>query len=321
MVGIALGVTGGVAGIWLGTSTALAGPINLKHVPADARTVIHVDVEAATGSIIGQFILEHGGELGIKQLEQIKMIEQEIGLNPLEDIFDMTVVFVVDDADEIDVFIVTASGAVDDALEAIKEKIGDGIETERVGGYDVIAIRGGGDPMFLWVESSGRRRTIVAGRDAQRVAEVVSLTKGDGESLADSDSALADVEAQSGAIVFAATLDASDIAKHSLVSKLLGETSAVFVQVGEDDGKAFAQVTLGVGTDKAELVAQMATGLVAGGRLIAGHEDVASEIKDARIELLSAIQFSSDNGNVQVSFRYDVEKFIRLLQEARRGYN
>lgn len=321
MVGIALGVAGGVAGIWLGTSTALAGPINLKHVPADARTVIHVDVEAATGSIIGQFILEHGGELGIKQLEQIKMIEQEIGLNPLEDIFDMTLVFVVDDADEIDVFIVTASGAVDDALEAIKEKIGDGFETERVGGYDVIAIRGGGDPMFLWVESSGHRRTIVAGRDAQRVAEVVSLTKGDGESLADSDSALADVEAQSGAIVFAATLDASEIAKHSLASKLLNEASSLVVQVGEDDGEAFAHVSLGVGEDKAQLIAQMAVGIVAAGQLVAGHEDVASEITAARIELLSAIQFSSDNGNVQVSFRYDVEKFIGLLQEARGDHN
>lgn len=321
MVGIALGVAGGVAGIWLGTSTALAGPINLKHVPADARTVIHVDVEAATGSIIGQFILEHGGELGIKQPEQIKMIEQEIGLDPLEDIFDVTVVFVVDDADEIDVFIVTASGAVDDALEAIKEKIGDGFETERVGGYDVMAIRGGGDPMFLWVESSGRRRTIVAGRDAQRVVEVVSLTKGDGESLADSDSALADVEAQRGAIVFAATLDASEIAKHSLASKLLNEASAVVVQVGEDDGEAFAQVALGIGSDKVGRIVTMAAGLVAFGQLIAENEDVATDIKSARIELLSAIQFSSDNGNVQVSFRYDVEKLIGLLQEARGDYN
>ena len=321
MVGIALGVAGGVAGLWLGTSTALAGPINLKHVPADARTVIHVDVEAATGSIIGQFILEHGGELGIKQLEQIKMIEQEIGLNPLEDIFDVTVVFVVEDADEIDVFIVTASGAVDDALEAIKEKIGDGFETERVGGYDVIAIRGGGDPMFLWVESSGRRRTIVAGRDAQRVAEVVSLTKGDGESLADSDSVLADVEAQKGAIVFAATLDASEIAKHSLASKLLSEASAVVVQVGEDDGEAFAQVALGIESDKVGRFVTMAAGLVAFGQLIAENEDVATDIKSARVELLSAIQFSSYNGNVQVSFRYDVEKFIGLLQEARRDHN
>ena len=112
MVGIALGVAGGVAGIWLGTSTALAGPINLKHVPADARTVIHVDVEAATGSIIGQFILEHGGELGIEQLDHIIKVEQEMGLDPLEDISDATGVCVVYDAHEVGVVCVAGRGGV-----------------------------------------------------------------------------------------------------------------------------------------------------------------------------------------------------------------
>jgi len=56
-------------------------------------------------------------------------------------------------------------------------------------------------------------------------------------------------------------------------------------------------------------------------QLEAGNDDSDSGAKGALAKLLSAIQFSSDNGNVQVSFRYDVEKFIRLLQEARKDYN
>jgi hypothetical protein len=313
-MGLALGVAGG---IWLSANTALAGPVNLKYVPANATSVIHVDVEAGVDSTIGQFIIEHGGELGFEPLEEIAMIEQEIGLSPFEDIFSVTV---VKDGDADEVVIVVTNDKVDDALDAIREKFDDEgwgeFGSTRVGGHELMIVEGQDRLMFLSVESSGRRRTVVAGRDAKRVAQVVSLTEGEGESLRRSDSSLASAKSRSGTILFIATLDASEIASDTPASTLLNEASAVVAQFGEDDGEAFAQVSMGVGEDKAELIEKMATGLVALGQLVASNEDVDDEVKDARVALLSAIDFGSSDGNVHVSFRYDVEKFIELLQEA-----
>lgn len=303
------------AGVVISAGTALAGPLNTRHVPADASTIVHIDIEAAVGSTIGQFIIANGGEMGIEQLSEIQKIEEEIGLNPLEDVFDLTIIL---DGKDIEVIVATTNSTIDDALEAIQKKFGESFETERVGGHELIAIREGGDPMFVYVESSGKRRTVVAGRDAERVASIVSLTEGDGKSLRGSDSPLAGAKPADGSILFVASLDTDEIGENSPASTILGEASAIFIQGGEDDGEAFAKVSLAIGDENANKVAQMAAGLVAMGQLLAQNDGASDEVGDARVELLSAIEFGADDGNVEVSFRYDVEKFLGLLQEVRR---
>jgi len=313
-----LGVAIGMAGcLGLGVSTTLAGPIDLDHVPARSTSVFHVDVEAAVGSTLGTFILEHGEDLGIEGLDRIYMIEQEIGLNPLEDIFGVTL---VNDGEADRLVIVTTSAKVDDALSAIRDKFRDEglgtFGTRLVAGHELIVIDTAEWTMFVSIEPEGPRRTVVAGRDARHVARVVALTRGEGESLLRSASALASVRPLTGAIIFFATLKADEITSDSTISKMLNDASVVIAQFGENEGEAFARVSLAVNEDKARLIVQMATGLVALGQFVAQSEDVADETKDARVALLSAIEFDTVGGNVDVSFRYEVEKLIEMLQYA-----
>jgi len=51
----------------LGAMSALAGPLNKAWVAADAKWVVHIDVEAAMGSLWAICIAEHQGELDIKR--------------------------------------------------------------------------------------------------------------------------------------------------------------------------------------------------------------------------------------------------------------
>ena len=293
---------------------AMAGPLNPSHLPAGAAIVIHVDLEAATASRLGQYVLDNGDELDLEPLERVDEIGRETGLDPRKDIFDITVML---DEQEEPIIVATTSEAVDDALESARAELGDRYSTRRLGDHQVSVLGVDDEPVLVYVTSEGARRTVVAGKNADRVSEAIAVIAGDRPSLRDGDSPLAGAKPRKGAIIFVAISDASEIAKTTPASAVFRESLDLRAQLGEAGGRVFALASASVADEKAELVAQTATGLVALGTLIATSEDTDQAVRDARVSLLSALKFSATDAGVQMSFDYDADEFIKLLEDAR----
>ncbi len=306
----ALGIA---AGIGVAASAAWSGPLNTRIVPSDAKAVVHLDLEAALESGIGRFILEHPEHFDLSQIEQV---EQQLGLNPMEDIYDVTIYTM---GNEDGVLVATVSDAIEQALEAVADMLGDDrFRTRSIDGTRVYVIDTEDETVYAYVEPTGRQRTVVLSKDADLLMFAVALVGGEGESLRDSDSPLAGASPADGVFLFLATTDPDRFGRGRLGSKLLGEVSLIIAQAGEDDGEAFAQASINMNSPEgAARAATMGRGLVALGQFIAQNEDKPAAVRDARMKFLSALVFEADDERVRVAFRYNVEDFVRLLENAR----
>jgi hypothetical protein len=62
-------------------------PLNPGWVAADARWMIHVDVESLKASTVGQFVLAHPEQFDLEDLDDF---EEEVGLSLLDDVMSIT---------------------------------------------------------------------------------------------------------------------------------------------------------------------------------------------------------------------------------------
>lgn len=306
-------VLGIAAGISVAASAAGSGPLNTRIVPADAKAVVHLDLEAAVESHIGRFILENSEKFDLDQLEQV---EQQFGLNPIEDIYDVTIYTM---GNEDGVLVATVSDRIEQALETVADMLGDDrFRTRSIDGTRVYVIDTEDGTVYAYVEPTGRRRSVVLSKDADLLMFAVALVGGEGESLRDSDSPLAGATPADGAFLFLATMDPDRFGRGRLGSELLREVSLIVAQVGEDDGEAFAEASIDMNSSEdAARAATLGKGLVAAGQFIARNEDKPAAVRDARMKFLSALVFEADDERVGVAFRYNVEDFVRLLENAR----
>ena len=95
-------------------SPAIAGPLNPDYVPADAVWVVHLDVEAAAGSTVGGFVLEHAEAFDLA--EGLEDFRDETGLDAVHDLHGVTL-FGAGTPEKTGVAVLVTSAGIDAILE------------------------------------------------------------------------------------------------------------------------------------------------------------------------------------------------------------
>jgi len=298
-------------------SSAAAGPLERRHVPADCAMLVHVDLEALHDSHIGAFLKEH--RHGIEDLEQL---EQEIGLDPFEDVLDVTMYALaggsVEHRDGV-VVIATLTEDLEHVISMLEEHADEvGYRVRERNGRAVHSFKAEGDRAYGVIEEvrDGRHRLVVS-QDSDALNLALDVISGEVESLRDSGSVLAGFRPRAGAIVYAAVadVDALPINDREIRSRFLAKAEGAYFQLGEDDDETFAM--LQVSTHKEEdaiLLAQTGQGLVALGALVNSSDDVGEDVRLARARLLNGIRFEAEDNRIRLSLRFDTDDLHDMIE-------
>lgn len=292
-----------------GAPTALAGPLDKSHVPADAAWVVHFDAEAMMKSSISKVLLEGPGHM---DLDELKNVKEEYGIDPLTDIKDATI-FGRDTEGEDAVAILTTTAAVDDALEKLKAHEQE-YSVSKEGGYDVYEWSDEGHSQYGLIRKAGAdRRLIYLARDKDRLIAAADIAGGHGESLRGrKDSALA-AEPGAGAILFVAT-DVMPGREHGEeMSMVLGKAKSLRLEIGESGENCYGDVELTMASSEdATNVVQILQGLQAMARMFCQNNPDLAPLK----ELMDAETLSSKEASIVAQLKYPTAKLVEAIKAA-----
>lgn len=294
-------------------STALGGPINPREVPAKSRAIVHVDIEALLESEIGEFILDHAD--GLDELQEVK---QELGIDPLKDISDITVCLLGNDEEDV-VILATVS----DAIEAVLEKLddfGDEIDhdvRQRYGG-DLHTFRIDGKRVGALVREARGGYRIAVSPNADLLEIVGETIDGDRESIRGRDHALGRIRARDGAFIQLMVFDLSDLPMNrELPGQIADKVTGVFAQIGEADGKVFFNARIGLDDeDDAKDLVKVGQGFLALLTFAQMLDDEHDEELAMVIELAKSLWIDRDGSVVEVSLELDAEQVMELIEQA-----
>ena len=276
---------------------ALAGPVDAKHLAADAKWYIHLDVEAAKQTAVyaqvldvvkAQFPLE----------DTVAQLKQFIGVNPLTDITGVTI---YNNSFEKDVAAVLIYAKVDRALllQAIAQNPD---YKEHVYGKHTLNTwtdnndgksKSGcfyGDGMILMSDKLDTLKLAV---------DVLDGTKPAGSALVK--------EPAKGAFLYASADLAQSDDKN--VSQLLSNSEAATAFIGERESNLVVSVNLTAKTaQQANDIKNMLEGLKSLGRLGAGDLPTAAG-------LIQKVQVTVDGTKILASFAHDSKTLLQTLQK------
>lgn len=295
---------------------AAAGPLDPDRVSADARWLLHVDVEALTGSTVGRFVLEHGEMLDI-DLDELDDLKDELGFDPREDLLSLTLYGTGDDPEDDAVAVAVTTGAADEALRRLRDLEDVRVRKTEIGGEEAYSIRGDHDRLYVWLRD-GRRsgeRLVVLGRKRGAVARALDVMKGRSPSLSRDGGGLLDERPQRGSIAFVAAGDLAQLGRFEPASRILRMCDGVALDVGERGEQVFAAATLQADTPEvAGDIRDIVHGLLALGRLVATEQPDMEPL----LELVRSLDVATDDRRVTVRLSHDVEEVIEQLRGAAR---
>lgn len=297
----------------IGAQIASAGELNRGQVSAEAAWMVHFDVEAAVGSDIGQYVIEHADELDI-DMDDLSEIESELGMDPLRDLFGITI-YGEGDPDEHCVAVISLSDAVESVIGQAEQET-DHYRSMKVDGRTIHVWEEGDGPVFVHVspgESVDRRILVVAG-SVENVVEGVDVLEGGAPSLRGADQPLLTATPSRGSFVFAAAtalpwLDWDDEAAAAIARR----STDIALDLGERDDSVYLDLSAATQNESdAANVADVVRGLLALGRLIADSDPDLAELKF----MIDAIDVDADGNAIRIEMRQATEDVIEGLQAA-----
>lgn len=305
--GLAVGSVLAVAPTW-------AKPLDTRQVGADAAWVVHLDVEAAMRSRLVSEVMKHP-ELYGTDMEGLGEAREELGLDPTRDLTGITIWGATDDATGA-VVVVTATSAVDGAIEKLRQKEtklaattedGRTLYTWTEDGEEA----GGGESFWATVRPGplpAERIVVVAGTKAQLLGGL-DVLDGKAQNIQPRERELLTRSAKPGSIVYAA---ATRLPRQAVdgMSRVVKNAQSGALDIGEvgDDLYLDAAVTTKAAED-ATNVAQMLQGLVAMGRMMAQGDPEAAPLAD----LLSNVQVGSQGAEASVHALVRTQKLLDLM--------
>jgi hypothetical protein len=256
-----------------------AGPLDQRQVAAEAKWLVHVDLDAAREGKVCKAIFEHG-----KGKRYLRAIHHALGLDPSKEIHGMllygaqftykrgvTIVQVDVDAER---------------LTAFLKKMPD-YKTTRHGKHTLHTwTRKGHGQTSMTACSPGK--VIVLGRNGSDVKAALDVLDGRAAGLADGDSPLAGPafrdKTVAGRVVFqvrAVGLAGPDV---PFKSPIVRQSESLVMVVGEREGQAFARARLTAKSDEvARLMLSVIEGRLANERLEYGDDEEAKKVLQALV--------------------------------------
>lgn len=307
--GVGVGLLSGLV-----ASSGLAGPIRIDEVPADSSVVIHVDVERLVDSELGQMILDEAGD----DLDQLEEVQEQLGLDPLHDLRDLTICLLGDEEDDV-VILASVSDALEETMERLEE-YGDEIDldvVERFGGL-LHSFRIDGERVHALVRedhggfrvalSPHRRLVAIAGETMEGEHEALSERRG-----------LARIEAREGAFaqMLIPDLGAVPVDRNEVPESLTEMVRGVYAEAGEAGDEIFARCLIRMDNEEdAQRVEQVGLGLIAMVQLAQSLDEGRDRDLQRVARLLRGFVIERDGTIVQAVLEVDLDDAMDLIEHA-----
>ncbi len=292
---------------WAGSAPAYAGPLKIDWVGADAKWIIHVDIEGFTGSTIGSGLLEGAEDLGI-DLGDLDDLKEEIGLDPRTDLMSVTA-YGSKDFEEDAVVIAVTNAQADQALAKLTAS--DDVQSEviKLAGFDVHLFTDGGERHYVHLRTADRadRRIVVLSEEEAVMADALRVLEGRAPSQATAKMPILAIKPKAGSIVFVAVNEIDLLPEIEPASEVLRLCERFTIDFGEADGTLNGSANLSAGSEeKANDIATVVQGMLALARLLAnGDPDLGP------LRLLSnALSVTPDGKRITISIQCDSQQLL-----------
>ncbi len=293
-------------------SAAWAGPLNKDQVSGDAKWVVHLDVQAATASQVGQWALKRLADHGLDA--KLKDFTTLFGFDPTKDLKGVTLYGArYEEADAVAVI----QANVDKAklLDLLAKNDG---HAEIAYGDRTIhkwSEKRGGEPVAKFGCFAAADLTMISG-NLDVLKSALDVLDGEKASLAKGGLAVLP-EPSPGSILLLAADDlvVPEQAKHKAV---LDRVKSVSVEVGEADGQVyFRDVIIAKAAEDGAQVRRLLNGLLAMVALFGQSDDQAADpVRAEALAMLGAIRVGGQDATVTIEGAWDVEKVTGLLEKA-----
>ena len=290
---------------------AIAGPLQPDRVPADARWLLHVDVEALVDSSVGGDILANA-EMFDLELDEI---EEELGLDPKEDFYSVTIYGEGDPDDEEDlVVMLETSPRVDDVLDALSNE--DAYREIEANGY---TLHRWDDEFYAWIgraDERNRRLVVMAGRKLN-VIDALRVRDGKRKSLADgagddSHSVMGD-HPKAGSLVFAFARGMPWLEDDDDPASVIARRSdRMLIDLREKGETATLHAAIAAKTEEdADNIRDVIQGVVALGRILSNSDSELDELNT----LLNNVRVTSEGNEIRLKISGTADTLAMNLYE------
>jgi hypothetical protein len=283
---------------------ACAEPLEAKRVSADAKWLVHIDVDAMKAGKIPSTLGEHW--LGVPSAqEDLKKWSKAIGMDPTKDLHSILIYgnrYAQPDA------VVIVGAAVD------RERLRSLLRTRpdyRTDSY-------GDRELIIWTEKKGKNdehtvtgcfyqpAVIVFGRDGAAVKKALDVLDGASPALTESN-LLFTLDVPAGTMIQVRATELADVQQFK--SPLVQQSKSLVVALGEGHGEAFVVAKLV--TESAD-VARRVRAVVAGFRAMA---ELQFESDQDALKILEAVKVSGEEKTVSVECRGPTDDVAKLAEK------
>lgn len=302
----------GLAALATFSSAARAGDLIPELVPADARWLAHLDLEALQKSALFQAARENDAEFHLDQ--GLEEFQRELGADPFELVRSVTL-FSTRAEPETGVAVLTVGEKAEEVLAKLQQQ--PGFRTVQANGRELLTWNeshhgDGGEPAYAYVrrfEGVANRLVYVSNREDDLMAAIDVLESKKPDVTDDS---LRRLSASPGpnSILFVATSERipglDGVERMSAVAAL---ADGLRFDLGETNGQLHAQlVVTAKDAHDARNITSVLQGVSALASLI-GSEHGGEEIAN----LVRGLGFTTNGNEVAVELRYDSRKLIQTL--------
>lgn len=291
------------------TPPVRAEPLESKRVAAEARWVVHIDVDALRTGEIPRAVARLWSQLpaAAEHRKNLRQLEVVLGVDAVDDLHDITIYGERFDAGGAVVLL-----QVDIDREVLAKFLTwqPGYQPDSHGDHE----------LFRWTENRGKRdehtmtgclhptKGLVLGRDAEQVKKALDVLDGRSPPLA-ADSPLAQSPVPAGTMVQARAVGLAEV-DLPFKSPLVRKSRVFVVAAGEHDGRAFALAR--ASTESAETAVQLQS--VVDGFLAMAELQFDA---DAQVtQLLEAVEVSTNDQTVAVEVAGPIGEVLTLIEKA-----
>jgi hypothetical protein len=278
-----------------------------ERLPADVDLVMHLDIEGLRQTELWKRLESADQDFDL-DLDELREIEEDFGIDPLTDVRALTL-FKVASEEEPTVVLFSSTTKVDGALEKLrKERNYRGLER---GG---IRLHAWGDPsedhdsMFAYVHAAGEERVVVLAQNEASALRAARVLRGEDPSHAKAGVGL-ELAPQKGSFLYLAASEIPHLDEITPASQVFGLAQGIHMDLGEAGG--LLRGHMGVHTASAQAafdVSNILNGLVSMARL------AGQELGEA-LELLTGLRVATRASQVMVDFEFDVARLFEILED------
>lgn len=301
------GTAAWIMGVVGSAAPTLAGPLNKAWVGADAKWVVHVDVEAAMGSTVGKCFVEHRKELDLQPLDQFNRFT---GLDALKDIKGVTVYGQSPMADA-GVVVVVGTANIEESVKrlATQDKTVQKLEAD---GRTVYQWHEHGEDRFGCLRTTGESdRMLIVSNSRAELDSAIAVVEGTAEAAAKVTEGSFAANPRAGSVVFLAVrgLDAEMPGP-----KVLRTARELNADIGEDAEGLYGDMRLKAATSiDAKNTADFLQGLVAMARMAVRSDPQAKQLAT----MMDSVSFEAKQEDLTATIRVKHERLKALVDEVR----